>query len=46
LIKTSKKLEIFTNEIQIDLSDFSNGVYFIKVYCENELQAFKVIKEN
>ncbi|MBC7524634.1 MAG: T9SS type A sorting domain-containing protein [Flavobacterium sp.] len=31
-------------EIQLDLSGLSNGVYFIKVYSNNDSSTFKIIK--
>ena len=30
---------------EIDLSSFSNGVYFVKVICENQEKIYKILKE-
>lgn len=32
--------------IEIDLSSFTSGIYFISVSCGNTIQTYKVIKEN
>ncbi len=38
------KLKTSQESIQLDLSSFSKGIYFLKVHSENKLKTFKLIK--
>ena len=43
LINSSKNLE-YNRKVELDLSDFSNGVYFLEVTSHNVRQTSKIIK--
>ncbi|MBC8882920.1 fibronectin type III domain-containing protein [Flavobacterium piscinae] len=40
-----KEINSDLNHVQIDLSTYSSGIYFIKVYQESNSQTYKIIKE-
>jgi len=42
----SGTIENNTSIFQLDLSNYSNSIYFIKIYCDSDVQTFKIIKEN
>lgn len=42
--KFIKSLEVNSNEVQTDISEFSLGLYFIKIYTENGVTTSKWIK--
>jgi len=46
LLINSKKIDSNISILLIDLASYSNGVYYLKVYCGNDTKAYKVIKEN
>jgi len=43
---TNRISEYTSKTINIDISNYINGIYFIKIYCGDDVQTYKVIKEN
>ena len=41
----NKKLSTNNNQVQIDLSQFENGIYFLKIQLENNIISSKIVKE-
>ena len=39
-------IENLVNNVQIDFTPFSSGVYFLSILCNNQQKTYKVIKEN
>jgi len=46
IIIKSNIIENSSSIFQLDLSNYSNSIYFIKLYCGSDVQTFKIIKEN
>jgi len=46
LLINSGLIENNLSIFQLDLSNYSNSIYFIKIYCGSDVQTFKIIKEN
>lgn len=46
LLIKSGIVENSSSIFQLDLSNYSNSIYFIKIYCGSDVQTYKVIKEN
>jgi hypothetical protein len=46
LLINSKQIDSNISILQIDLSNYSNAIYFIKIYCGSDFETYKVIKEN
>jgi hypothetical protein len=42
---SSKLVQFYSKSVQVDLSGFRSGVYFIKIKVDNSFKTFKVVKK-
>ena len=44
-VYSAKSVRIYANTVQLDLSGFGSGVYFIKVMVDDTFKIFRIIKQ-
>ena len=45
LLNPSKKIPIGLNNLSIDFTKYTNGIYFLRIYCGKTFSTFKIVKK-